>query len=79
MWHNDSTVPQSLVHVCDVTTCSHIDWTLYYTEEELGALKLKHINLHEFANHKDISGIGSAVCDSALMSEEGNPRIMDEV
>jgi hypothetical protein len=76
---NDSIVPQSLVHVCDVPTCSRIGWTLYYTEEELRALKLKHSNLREFPNHKDISRIGSVVCDSALMSEEGNPRITDEV
>jgi hypothetical protein len=71
-------VPQFLVFVCDVPTCSHIDWTLYYIEE-LRALKLKHINLREFPNHKDIRGFGFAVCDSALMSEEGNPKIMGEV
>jgi hypothetical protein len=70
---NDSFVPQLFVHV------SRIDWTLYYTEEELKALKLKRIKLHEFPNHKDKSGIGSTICDSALVSKEGNPRIMDEV
>jgi hypothetical protein len=58
---NDSFVPQSIVLV------SHIDRTLYYIEEELRALKLKYINLREFPNHKDISGIGSTVCDSALV------------
>jgi hypothetical protein len=66
-------VPQSLVCV------SHSDWTLYYTEEELRALKLKHINHREFPNHMDISSIGSTVCDNALVSKEGNPRIMDEM
>jgi hypothetical protein len=59
---NDSTVPQSLLHVSDVPTCSRIDWTLYYTEDELRALKLKQINLREFPNHKDISGIGLVKC-----------------
>jgi hypothetical protein len=36
---NDSTVPQSLLHVCDVPTCSRINRTLYYIEEEFKALK----------------------------------------
>jgi hypothetical protein len=65
---NDSFVPGS-----------HIDLTLYYTEEELRALKLKHIKLHEVPNHKDKSGIDSTVCNNALVFEEGNPRVMDEV
>jgi hypothetical protein len=42
-------------------------------------LKLKHIYLHEFPNHKDTSSIGSTVCNSALMYEEGNPRITDNL
>jgi hypothetical protein len=58
---------------------SRIDWTLYYTEEELRDLKLKHIKLREVPNHKNISIIDSAVCDSALVSVEGNPRVTDEV
>jgi hypothetical protein len=70
---NGSFVPQSVVLV------SRIGWTLYYTEEELRALMLRHINLCEFPNHKDISGIGSAICNSALVFEEGNPRITDEL
>jgi hypothetical protein len=69
---NDSFVPQFVVHV------SRIDLMLYYTYEELRTLKLKHINLHESPNHKDINDIGTAVCNSALVSEEGNPRITDE-
>jgi hypothetical protein len=65
--------------VCDVPTSSHIDWRLYYTEDELRALKSKHISLLEYPNHKDISQISSAVCDSAIMTEESNPRVTDEV
>jgi hypothetical protein len=42
-------------------------------------LKLKHIKLREVPNHKNISIIDSAVCDSALVSVEGNPRVTDEV
>jgi hypothetical protein len=62
-------VPQSLVLACDVATCSCIDWTLHYIEEELREFNLKHINLREFPNHND----------SALMSKESNPRITDKV
>jgi hypothetical protein len=42
-------------------------------------LKLKHINLQEYPNYKDISHIGLAVCDSAVVDDEGNPRVQDEV
>jgi hypothetical protein len=66
-----------VVDVCDVPTSSRIDWRLYYTEE-LRALKSKYINLFEYPNHKDISHIGSIVCDSAVMNDEGNPRVRDE-
>jgi hypothetical protein len=52
---------------------------LYYTKEELRILKLKHINLLEYPNHKEISHIGSVVCDSAVMDGEENPRVRDEV
>jgi hypothetical protein len=45
----------------------------------LRALKSKHINLLEYPNPKDISHIGSAVCESAVMDDEGNPRVRDEV
>jgi hypothetical protein len=76
---NESNMPQSTVVVCDVPTSSHIDWRLYHTEEELRVLKSKHMNLHQYLNHKDISHIGSAVCDNALMNDEGNPRVRDEV
>jgi hypothetical protein len=76
---NDSIVAQSLVHVCDIPTSSHIDWMLYYIEEELRAVKSKQINLLKYLNHKEISQIGSVVCDNALMTEEGNPRATNEV
>jgi hypothetical protein len=75
---NESTMTQSIVHVCDVPTSIHIDLMLYYTEE-LRALKSKHINLLEYLSHKDISQIGLVVCDSADMTEEGNPRVTEEV
>jgi hypothetical protein len=42
-------------------------------------LKSKHINLQEYLNHKDINNIGSAVCDSAVVDDEGNPRVWEEV
>jgi hypothetical protein len=76
---NESGVPQSLVPAGDVPMSSRIDWMLYYTEEELSALKLKNTNLVDAPNYKDISQIDSAVCDSALMLEEGNPRTTEEV
>jgi hypothetical protein len=69
----------SVVGLCDVPTSSHIDWRSYYTDEELRALKLKHINLQEYPNHKDISHIGSVVCDSAVVDDEGIPRVREEV
>jgi hypothetical protein len=68
-----------LVTLCDVPTSSHIDWGLYYTDEELRALKLKHINLQDYQNHNDISHIGSVVCDSVVVDDEGNPWIGEEV
>jgi hypothetical protein len=40
---------------------------------------LKHINLQKYPNHKDISHIGSAVCDSAVVDDEGNLRVWEEV
>jgi hypothetical protein len=58
---NESNVPSSAVSLCDVPTLSRIDWSSYYTHEELRALKLKHINLQDYPNHKDISHIGSVV------------------
>jgi hypothetical protein len=45
----------------------------------LRALKLKHIELCEVPNHKGISDIDLAICDSALVSKEGNPRVTDGV
>jgi hypothetical protein len=75
---NEANVPPSAVTLCDVPTSSCIDWGSYYTDDELRALKLKLINLQEYLNHKDISDIGSTVCDSAIVDDEGNPRVQEE-
>jgi hypothetical protein len=40
---------------------------------------LKLINLQDYPNQKDISHIGSVVCDSAVVDDEGNPRVREEV
>jgi hypothetical protein len=56
----------------DVPTSSRIDWSSYYTDEELRALKLKHIIIQDYPNHKDVSQIGSALCDSDVVDDEGN-------
>jgi hypothetical protein len=40
---------------------------------------LKHIILQDYPNHKDVSQIGSALCDSAVVDDEGNPRVQEEV
>jgi hypothetical protein len=63
----------------DVPTSSHIDWGSYYTDEELRALKLKHITFQDYPNHKYVSQIGLALCDSAIVDDEGNPRVQEEV
>jgi hypothetical protein len=63
----------------DVSTSSRIDWGSYYTDEELRALKLKHITLEDYPNHKDVSQIGSALCNSVVVDDEGNPRVQEEV
>jgi hypothetical protein len=76
---NEANVPSSVVTLGDVPTSSYIDWGSYYTDEELRTLKLKHINLQNYPNHKDISHIGSVVCDSAVVDNEGNPRVQEEV
>jgi hypothetical protein len=60
-------------------TCSRINWSSYYSEEELTALKVKLINLQDYPNNKDISHIESAICDSAIVDDEGNPRVREEV
>jgi hypothetical protein len=49
---NEANVPSSTVTPCDVPTSSHIDWGSYYTNEELRALKLKHITLQDYLNHE---------------------------
>jgi hypothetical protein len=63
----------------DVPTSSRIDCGSYYTDEELRALKLKHITLEDYPNHKDVSQIGPALCDSVVVDDEGNPRVQEEV
>jgi hypothetical protein len=45
----------------------------------LRALKVKLINLQDYPNNKDISHIESVVCDSAIVNDEGNPRVGEEV
>jgi hypothetical protein len=72
---NKANMPSSTATPCDAPTSSRIDWSSYYTEEELRALKLKLINLQNYLNHKDISHIESVICDSAIVDDEGNPRI----
>jgi hypothetical protein len=72
-------VPSSAVTLCDVLTSSHIDCSSYYTYEELRVLKLKHVNLQDYPNDKDISHIGSVVYDIAVVDDEGNPRVQGEV
>jgi hypothetical protein len=62
----------------DVSTSSRIDWVLYYTDEELMALKLKHITLEDYPNHNDVSQIGSALCDSDVVDDEGNLMVPEE-
>jgi hypothetical protein len=60
-------------------TCSRINWSSYYSEEELRALKAKLINLQDYPNNKNISHIESVVCDSAIVDDEGNPRVGEKV
>jgi hypothetical protein len=40
---------------------------------------LKHIHLQDYPNYKDISHIESVVCDSAVVDDEGNLRVWEEV
>jgi hypothetical protein len=63
----------------DVLTSSRIDWGSYYIDEELRAIKLKHITLQDYLNHKDVSQIESALCDSVIVDDKWNPRVQDEV
>jgi hypothetical protein len=42
-------------------------------------LKAKLINLQDYPNNEDISHIESTVCDSAIVDDEGNPRVGEEV
>jgi hypothetical protein len=72
---NEQNVLSSAVAQCDVLTSSRINWSSYYTEEELRPFKVKLINLQDYPNHKDISHIESVICDSAIVDDEGNPRV----
>jgi hypothetical protein len=45
----------------------------------LRTLKAKLIDLEDYPNNKDISHIESAVCDSAIVDDENNPRAGEEV
>jgi hypothetical protein len=40
---------------------------------------LKHINLQDHLNHKNISHIGSVVCDTVVVDDERNSRVRGEV
>jgi hypothetical protein len=75
---SESNEELSGVTLVDVPTSSRIDWGLYYTDEELKALKLKHITLEDYPNHKDVSQIGSALCDSVVVDDKGNLRVQEE-
>jgi hypothetical protein len=46
---NEENMPSSTAAQCDVSTSSRIDQSSYYTWEELRALKLKLINLQDYA------------------------------
>jgi hypothetical protein len=72
-------VPSLAAAQCDVPTSSRIDWSSYYIEEELRVLKSNLINLQDYPNNKDISHIESAVCDSAIVDDECNLRVGEEV
>jgi hypothetical protein len=72
-------MPSSAAIPCDVPTSSLIDWSSYYIDKELRALKLKLINLQDYLNHKDLSHIESAICNSAIVDDESNPRVREEV
>jgi hypothetical protein len=45
----------------------------------LRALKVKLINLQVYPNNKGISHIESVICDSAIVDDEGNLRVGEEV
>jgi hypothetical protein len=40
---------------------------------------LKHITLQDYLNHKDVSQIGLALCDSVIVNDEENPWVQEEV
>jgi hypothetical protein len=42
-------------------------------------LKANLINLQDYPNNKDISHIESVICDSAIVDDEGSPRVGEEV
>jgi hypothetical protein len=75
----EANMPSSTVTPCDVPASSCIDWSSYYTNEELRTLKLNLINLQDYPNHKGICHIESDVCDSAVVDDEGNLKVREEV
>jgi hypothetical protein len=40
---------------------------------------VKLINIQDYSNHRDISHIESVICYSAIVNDEGNPRVREEV
>jgi hypothetical protein len=48
---NEQNVPSSVAAQCDVPISSRIDWSSYFTEEGLRALKMKLINLQDPPSH----------------------------
>jgi hypothetical protein len=42
---NEQNVPSLAAAQCDVPTSNHIDWSSYFTEEELRVLKVELIHL----------------------------------
>jgi hypothetical protein len=61
---NEQNVPSSAAAHCDIPTSSRIDWSSYFTEEELRVLKVKLINLQDYPNNQYISHIEYVFCDS---------------
>jgi hypothetical protein len=77
---NEANLPSSTAALCDILTSSRIDWSSYYTDEELMALQLKLIiNLQDYPSQNDISHIELVVCDNAVVDDEGNTRVREEV
>jgi hypothetical protein len=52
----------------DVPTSIRIYWGSYYTDEKLSALKLKHITLQDYPNHKGNSSKHERSCLDVLIA-----------